>query len=114
MHLSSDLALDEGESLVAVDVDVLLVVVGVVSVAAVRIGRIAVALDDAGVGGRALESLWTSGESLSCTCSNVIRKASAVVRVAHEDSSLDSGEGIATKSRSRTTAESVVHDLTTL
>jgi hypothetical protein len=55
-RLSSDLALDEGEGLVSVDADVLLVVVGVVSVAAVWVLGVAVALDDAGVGGRAGES----------------------------------------------------------
>jgi hypothetical protein len=55
-RLSSDLALDEGEGLVSVDADVLLVVVGVVSVAAVWVLGVAVALDDACVGGRAGES----------------------------------------------------------
>lgn len=88
--------------------------VGVISVAAIRISGIAVALDDAGVGGRALESLWTSGETLSCTCSDVVRKTGAVVGVTHEDGSLDSVESIAGKCRSRTTAESVVHNLATL
>lgn len=61
-RLSSDLALDEVESLVAVDVDVLLVVVGVVAVAAVWVLRVAVALDDAAIGGRAGEALGTSGK----------------------------------------------------
>lgn len=61
-RLSSNLALDEVESLVAVDVDVLLVVVTVVSVAAVWVLRVAVALDDAAVGRRAGEALGTGGE----------------------------------------------------
>jgi hypothetical protein len=56
IRLCGDLALDEGKSLVAVDVDVLLVVVGVVSVAAVRVLGVAVALDDAGAGGCAAET----------------------------------------------------------
>ena len=62
MHLSSDLALDEGESLVAVDVNVLLVVVGVVSIAAVWVLRVAVALDDAAAGRCAGESSRAGGE----------------------------------------------------
>lgn len=55
-RLSSELALDEGEGLVSIDADVLLVVVGVISVAAVWVLGVAVALDDAGAGGRAGES----------------------------------------------------------
>ena len=55
-RLSSELALDEGKGLVSVDADVLLVVVRVVSVAAVRVLGVAVALDDAGAGGRAGKS----------------------------------------------------------
>ena len=54
-RLSSELALDEGKGLVSVNADVLLVVVGVVYVAAVWVLRVAVALDDAGAGGRAGE-----------------------------------------------------------
>ena len=42
--------LDESQCLLAVLVDVLLVRVGIVAVAAVGIGRVAVRLDDAGVG----------------------------------------------------------------
>ena len=61
MHLRSDLALDEGKSLVAVDVDILLVVVGVVSVAAVRIRSITVGLDLAVVRAASLAS-WTGRE----------------------------------------------------
>lgn len=41
-HLCSDLALDEGQSLRAVLVDILLVRVGVVAIAAVRVGGVAV------------------------------------------------------------------------
>jgi hypothetical protein len=50
-HLSSDLALDEVEGLVAVDVDILLVMVAVASVAAVWVLGVTVALDNACVGG---------------------------------------------------------------
>ena len=55
-RLSSELALDESKSLATVDADILLVVVGVVSVAAVRVLGVAVTLDDAGAGRRAGES----------------------------------------------------------
>jgi len=55
-RLSSELALDESKSLATVDADILLVVVGVVSVAAVWVLGVAVALDDAGAGGRAGKS----------------------------------------------------------
>ena len=61
-RLGSDLALDEGESLVSINVDILLVVIGVVSVAAVRVLRVAIALDDAGVGWRAFEAAGTGGK----------------------------------------------------
>ena len=88
--------------------------VGIISIAAVGIGRIAVALDNAGVGRRALEALGTSGKALSCTRSDVVRKTSAVVGVTHEDSSFDRAESSAAQSGSRTAAESVVHDLATL
>ena len=45
-------------------VDILLVRVCVVSIAAVRIRRVAVRLDDTGIGRGALESLRTSGKLL--------------------------------------------------
>ena len=61
-RLSSNLALDEAESLVSVDVDILLVMVGIVSIAAVRVLRVAVALNDAGVGWRACEAVGTGGK----------------------------------------------------
>jgi hypothetical protein len=57
-----ELALDESKCLRAVLIDVLLVCVGVVAVAAVRVGGVAVRLDDAGAGGRAREATGTSGE----------------------------------------------------
>jgi hypothetical protein len=55
-HSCGEFALDEGKSLGAVLVDVLLVGVGVITVAAVWIGGIAVGLDDGGAGGRAREA----------------------------------------------------------
>lgn len=55
-----ELALDERQSLRAVDADVLLVVVGVVAVTAVRILRVAVRLDLARVG--ADETGWARSE----------------------------------------------------
>jgi Mn2+/Fe2+ NRAMP family transporter len=61
-HLCGDLGLDEGKSLGSVLVDVLLVGVGVVAVAAVWVGRIAVRLDDGGTGRCALEARWASSE----------------------------------------------------
>jgi len=54
--------LDERKRLLTVLVDVLLVRVGVVAVAAVRIRRIAVRLDDARVGRGALEAALAGGE----------------------------------------------------
>ena len=61
-RLGGKLALDESESLRAVLVDVLLVGVGIVAVAAVGVGRVAVRLDDACVGGRALEASRAGSE----------------------------------------------------
>lgn len=61
-RLCGDLALDEGHGLRAVLVDVLLVSIGVVSGAAVWVSCIAVRLDDAGTGRRALEASWASSE----------------------------------------------------
>jgi hypothetical protein len=57
-----ELALDESERLGAVLVDVLLVCVGIIAVAAVRVGGVAVRLDDAGAGWRAFEATGTGGE----------------------------------------------------
>ena len=54
--------LDERERLVAVLVDVLLVGILVVALAAVRVGLVAVRLDDGRVGGRALEAGVPGGE----------------------------------------------------
>lgn len=62
IHLSGDLALDESHGLAAVDGDVLLVVVGVVAVAAVRVLGVAVRLDDAGRGRRAREASGASSK----------------------------------------------------
>jgi len=114
MHLSSDLALDEGESLVAVDVDVLLVVVGVVSIAAVWVLRVAVALDDAAAGRCAGESSRAGGEALGLAGTDVVGKTVAVVWVTHEDRRLDGLEGVAGQSGTSTAADGVVHDLTSL
>jgi hypothetical protein len=57
-----ELALDESERLGAVFVDVLLVCVGIIAVAAVRVGGVAVRLDDAGARWRAFEATGTGGE----------------------------------------------------
>src|SRR5690349_1266596 len=54
--------LDEGKRLLAVLVDVLLVRVGVVAVAAVGVGRVAVRLDDGRAGRRALEAAGAGSE----------------------------------------------------
>jgi len=62
IHLSGDLALNESQRLWAVLVDILLVRVGVVAVAAVGVGRVAVRLDDTWVCRGALEAGWTGGE----------------------------------------------------
>jgi hypothetical protein len=113
-RLSSDLGLDESQCLGTVLVDVLLVRVGVVSVAAVGIGRVAVRLDDAGGGWRAREARRTSGEALVGAGANVVGQTGAVVGVAHEDGGLDGCEGVAGKGCAGSAAEGVVHDLATL
>lgn len=61
-RLCGELALDESQSLGSVLVDVLLVGVGVVAVAAVRVGGVAVRLNDGGACWCALEARWTGGE----------------------------------------------------
>jgi hypothetical protein len=114
IHLCGDLALDEGKSLVAVDVDVLLVVVGVVSVAAVRVLGVAIALDDAGTGGCAAETRRAGSEALRLAGAHVVGKSVAVVGIAHENSDLDGFESVAGEGGSGTTADGVVHDLTSL
>jgi predicted DNA repair protein MutK len=131
-HLCGDLGLDESKSLGAVLVDVLLVSVGVVAVAAVWVRGIAVRLDDGGVGGRAGKAWWACSElgimlvncmklrfeqktyASSLARSYVVGKTLAVVGVTHEDGGLDSRERVAGQSSAGTTAEGVVHDLTTL
>jgi hypothetical protein len=57
-----ELALDEGKRLRAVLVDVLLVRVCIVTVAAVRVGGVAVRLNNAGAGWGASKARRTSGE----------------------------------------------------
>lgn len=52
--------------------------------------------------------------ALGSASADVVRKAGAVVWVAHEDGGLDSVESVASKSGTCTTAECVVHDLATL
>lgn len=64
-HLRSDLALNESQRLRAILVDILLMGVGVIAIAAVRVRGVAVRLDDAGVGGRAGEACWAGGK-LKC------------------------------------------------
>lgn len=61
-HLCGNLGLDEGESLGAVLVNILLVSVGVIAVAAVWVSSVAVRLDDACVGRRALEASGARGK----------------------------------------------------
>jgi hypothetical protein len=109
-----ELALDEGESLVAVDVDVLLMVVGVVSVAAVRVLGVAVALDDAGAGRRAGEASGAGSEALSLAGADIVGETIAVVGVAHEDCDLNGLESVSGKGGARATADGVVHNLTSL
>ena len=52
--------------------------------------------------------------TLGLASADIVREASNVVRVAHEDGGLDGGEGSAGEGSAGTTAERVVHDLTTL
>ena len=58
----SDQLLDKTKGLLAILVNILLVRVGVVAVATVRVGGVAVGLDDGGVGGRALETALAGRE----------------------------------------------------
>lgn len=60
-HLTK-LALDESQSLRAIDGNILLVVVGIAAVAAIGVLRVAVGLDDGWVGRRALVTTWASSE----------------------------------------------------
>ena len=62
LALSSDLALDESQCLRAVLVDVLLMGIGVITVAAIGVSCVTVTLDDAGVCGRAFEAGWAGGK----------------------------------------------------
>ena len=130
--LCGKLALNESQSLRTVLVDVLLVSVGIVASAAVGVSGVAVQLDDAGAGRRALEASRAGGKletllsthvlvaaiqgtyPLSPACANVVRKASAVAWVTHEDGGFDGPQSIASECGSSATAESVVHNLTTL
>lgn len=113
-HLCGDLRLDERQRLRAVLVDVLLVRVCVVSIAAVGVGGVTVALDDAGAGRGALEALRAGGETLGGAGADVVGETGAVVGVAHEDGGLDGGEGVAAEGGAGTAAEGVVHDLSSL
>lgn len=61
-RLSVQLPLDESQGLLAVLVDILLVGVGIVSIAAIRISSVTVRLDDGGAPRRALESGRAGGE----------------------------------------------------
>lgn len=113
-HLRSDLALDESQRLRSIPVDILLVGIGVVSIAAVRVRGIAVGLDDARVGRGAREARGASRESRSLARTHVVREAVAVVRVAHEDGGLDGGQGFAGEGGTGAAAEGVVEDLPAL
>lgn len=66
--LGGEFGFDECEGLGAVFVDVLLVRVGIVAVAAVGVCGVAVGLDDAGAGGGALETGGAGGELEMCEC----------------------------------------------
>jgi hypothetical protein len=114
IHLCGNLALNESKSLVTVNANVLLVVVGVVSVAAVRVLRVTVALDNAGASGRTGEASGAGSETPSLACSNIVGETIAVVWVAHEYGYLDGLESVAGKSCSCSAADGVVHDLTSL
>ena len=70
-RLCSKLALDESQSLRTVLVDILLVRVGVVAVAAEWVSSVAVRLDDACTGGSTLEASRASGELWLEVSSNV-------------------------------------------
>jgi hypothetical protein len=61
-YLGGELGLDESKSLRTILVDVLLVRVGIVAIAAVRVRRVAVRFEPVGLGGRALEALGTGGK----------------------------------------------------
>lgn len=82
------LALDKGNGLLAVLRAVSLVYIGVVAVAAVRIRRVTVRLDQAVIGAAALAS-WTSIESAGLAGANTVWNAIRVARITHEDGCLD-------------------------
>jgi len=109
-----DKLLDERHGLRAVLVDILLMRVRVVAVAAVGIGGVAVGLDDGRVGGGALEAGGAGGEALVLARPDVVGKSIDVMRIAHEDSSLDGLERSTGESRASAAAEGVVEDLTAL
>lgn len=119
---TAQLALDECQSLLAVQIAVLLVVVGVVAGAAVGIRAVAVVLDAAAVG-RADVAPGPSGETLRRAGAHVIREAGDVARRSHQDDGLDLGEGRRVDERGRggdgragvgTAAVGVVEDLAAL
>lgn len=138
MDTLAQLGLDEVEGLGSVLVHVLLVAVGVVAVAAVRVRRVAVGLDDAGVRGRAPEAagassklgrntlagrrdgreirLWRDRETYTASAAgtDVVGQAGGVVGVAHEDGGLDGVQGVAAQGLAGSAAEGVVHDLAAL
>lgn len=129
---SVELRLDERERLLAVDVDILLVVVCVVSVAAVGILSVAVGLGVVWIAGRALISRRAGSElvqSVGCTPrrhldretyalslarSNVYALALGEVRISQEDSSFNGVEGASAEGGAGAAAVGVVHDLATL
>jgi len=115
---AAELAVDEGQSGLAVLGTVALVGGGVVTVAAVRVGGVTVGLDFAGV--RALEAGRASGEASGLAGADVVGETRFVARVTHEDGGLDIVAGDVGRNggdaapRVCAAAQSVIHDLTSL
>jgi len=118
---SCKLALNEGQSSLAVLCAIALMSAGVGSIAAVGIRSVAVGLD---LGCRwALEAGGPGSESMSRTGADIVGKTCDVARVTHEDRSLDISDGSSDDGDGSvgvtlvgipSTAKCVVENLTTL
>lgn len=86
----------------------------IVAIAAVRIRRVAVALDDARARRRTREARRSRSKALRRARSHVVREPRAVVRVAHEDGGFDGCERVPRERGPGAAAERVVHDLAAL
>lgn len=118
---AAELGLDESKGLLAVLGAVALVGGCVVARAAVRVGRVAVVLE---LGGRGAGVAGRAGiEAISSAGSHIVGETSPVTGVTHHDDGLDlvKGAGVDTRGAGgdtstavRSTADGIVHDLTTL